>query len=91
MNVLHLVRVDIHNKLVLPAQAGIQRLKSLDPGQQHAGMTIKWDSSDSGPFIHFPSGTFIESVLVRRPGRPFVRIPVHDFPINGVRFIFPWL
>ena len=32
---------------VLPAQAGIQRLKSLDHGQQHAGMTIKWDSSGS--------------------------------------------
>ena len=31
--------------LVLPAAAGIQRLKSLDPGQKHAGMTIKWDSS----------------------------------------------
>ena len=30
MNVLHLVRADIHHKLVLPAQAGIQRLKSLD-------------------------------------------------------------
>ena len=51
MNVLHLVRADIHHKLVLPAQAGIQRLKSLDTGQQHAGMTIKWDSSGSVPFL----------------------------------------
>ena len=25
---------------VMPAEAGIQRLKSLDPGQNHAGMTI---------------------------------------------------
>ena len=37
--------------LVLPAAAGIQRLKSLDPGQKHAGMTIKWDSSGSDPFF----------------------------------------
>jgi hypothetical protein len=29
--------------LVLPAEAGIQRLKSLDFGQIHAGMTIVWD------------------------------------------------
>jgi hypothetical protein len=50
MNVLHLVRADIHHKLVLPAQAGIQRLKSLDTGQQHAGMTIKRDSSGLEPF-----------------------------------------
>ena len=34
--------------LVLPAEAGTQRLKSLDPGQKHAGMTIKWDSSGVG-------------------------------------------
>jgi hypothetical protein len=27
---------------VVPAEAGIQRLKSLDPGQKHAGMTGKW-------------------------------------------------
>ena len=53
MNVLHLVCADIHNKLVLPAQAGIQRLKSLDPGQQHAGMTIKWDSNGSLPFSFY--------------------------------------
>jgi hypothetical protein len=33
--------------LVLPAEAGIQRLQSLDPGQRHAGMTMKWDSNDS--------------------------------------------
>ena len=32
---------------VMPAKAGIQRLKSLDPGQKHAGMTIKWESSDT--------------------------------------------
>jgi hypothetical protein len=25
--------------------AGIQRLKSLDPGYKHAGMTTKWDSN----------------------------------------------
>jgi len=35
---------DIYKMVVLPAEAGIQRLKSLDPGQKHAGMTIKWDS-----------------------------------------------
>jgi hypothetical protein len=39
--------------LVLPAEAGTQRLKSLDPGQKHAGMTIEWDSSavTANPFI----------------------------------------
>jgi hypothetical protein len=36
--------------IVLPAEAGIQRLKSLDPGQKHAGMTITWDSHGSDPF-----------------------------------------
>jgi hypothetical protein len=30
----------IRNKFVMPAAAGIQRLKSLDPGQIHAGMTM---------------------------------------------------
>ena len=29
----------------MPAEAGIQRLKTLDPGQNHAGMTCKWDSN----------------------------------------------
>jgi len=36
--------------LVVPAEAGIQCLKSLDPGQKHAGMTIKWDSSGADLF-----------------------------------------
>jgi len=40
----------IGRMLVMPAEAGIQCLKSLDPGQKHAGMTIKWDSSGSKPF-----------------------------------------
>jgi len=30
---------------VMPAQAGIQCLKSLDSSSKHAGMTRKWDSS----------------------------------------------
>ena len=51
--------------LVVPAEAGIQRLKSLDPGQKHAGMTIKWDSNGS-PIIQLstlkPAG---QSRLVR--------------------------
>jgi hypothetical protein len=29
----------------MPAEAGIQCLKSLDPSQKHAGMTRKWDSA----------------------------------------------
>ena len=33
----------------MPAEAGIQRLKSLDPGQKHAGMTITWGSGDTTP------------------------------------------
>jgi len=37
---------------VMPAEAGIQRLKSLDPGQKHAGMTIQWDSNGSDPLLH---------------------------------------
>ena len=37
-------------KYVVPAQAGIQRLKSLDPGPKLAGMTRKWDSSGNVPF-----------------------------------------
>ena len=40
-------RTVICRMVVLPAEAGIQRLKSLDPGQKHAGMTIKWDSNAS--------------------------------------------
>jgi hypothetical protein len=31
----------------MPAKAGIQRLKSLDSGQKHAGMTVVWDISGS--------------------------------------------
>ena len=31
---------------VMPAEAGIQSLRSLDPGQKHAGMTIVWDSNE---------------------------------------------
>ena len=34
------VCTDNHEMFVVPAEAGIQRLKSLDPGQIHAGMTI---------------------------------------------------
>ena len=30
---------------------GIQHLKSLDPGQKHAGMTLGWDCSDVIPRI----------------------------------------
>jgi len=30
----------VRNKLVLLAEAGSQRLKSLDPAQKHAGMTV---------------------------------------------------
>jgi len=44
----HNVLVRMH---VVPAEAGIQRLKSLDPGLKHAGMTNMWDNSDSEPFI----------------------------------------
>ena len=36
----------IIKRTVMPAQAGIQRLKSLDHGQKHAGMTHKSDSSE---------------------------------------------
>ena len=36
---------------VVPAEAGIQRLKSLSPGQKHAGMTIKWDIYGPTPVI----------------------------------------
>jgi hypothetical protein len=32
-------RTVIGKTQVVPAEAGIQRLKSLDPGQKHAGMT----------------------------------------------------
>ena len=40
---------------VVPAEAGIQRLESLDPGQKHAGMTIMWDSSVfAGYYYLFP-------------------------------------
>ena len=46
---MHGVRTDNHEMFVVPAEAGIQRLKSLDPGQKHAGMTIKWDSADYYP------------------------------------------
>ena len=38
---------------VVPAEAGIQRLKSLDPGLKHAGMTNKWDSNAVDPFAFF--------------------------------------
>jgi len=34
------------------SNAGIQRLKSLQPGQKHAGLTIKSDSSGSVPFLN---------------------------------------
>ena len=44
-------RTVIYRMVVVPAEAGIQRLKSLDPGQKHAGMTIKWDSSGPNPMI----------------------------------------
>ena len=47
---MHRVGTDNHEMFVVPAEAGIQRLKSLDPGQKHAGMTIKWDSTESGAF-----------------------------------------
>ena len=50
-------RIVIRRMLVVPAEAGIQRLKSLDPGQKHAGMTIKWDSNGIYPFnvcVRFP-------------------------------------
>jgi len=35
-----LSRTAVRNKLVMPAEAGIQRLKSLDSGYKHAGMTV---------------------------------------------------
>jgi hypothetical protein len=34
------MRAEIRNMLVVPAEAGIQHLKSLDSGQKHAGMTL---------------------------------------------------
>jgi len=33
-------RTVVRKIYVMPAEAGIQRLKSLDPGQNRAGMTI---------------------------------------------------
>jgi len=39
---MHGRRAVIGRMLVVPAEAGIQRLKSLDPGQKHAGMTSMW-------------------------------------------------
>jgi len=42
----------IGRMLVVPAEAGIQCLKSLDPGQKNAGMTIKWDSSGVEAFYY---------------------------------------
>jgi hypothetical protein len=30
----------VRKNQVMPAQAGIQRLQPLDPGQKHAGMTV---------------------------------------------------
>jgi hypothetical protein len=33
-------RTAVRNKFVVPAEAGIQRLKSLDSSQKHAGMTV---------------------------------------------------
>ena len=52
---MHGVRTDNHEMFVVPAEAGIQRLKSLDPGQQHAGMAIKWDSTDYYPKLNLDS------------------------------------
>ena len=48
---MHGVGTDNHEMFVVPAEAGIQRLKSLDPGQKHAGMTIKWDSTEPAPLL----------------------------------------
>ncbi|MGB5278833.1 MAG: hypothetical protein WBP02_16900 [Gammaproteobacteria bacterium] len=36
------LRTVIGSMLAVSAEAGIDRLKSLDPGQKHAGMTKKW-------------------------------------------------
>jgi hypothetical protein len=41
----------IGKMLVAPAEAGIQRLESLEPGQKHAGMTNMWDSNGLHPII----------------------------------------
>ena len=41
----------IGKMLVVPAEADIQRLKSLDPGQKHARMTTMWDSNGLNPII----------------------------------------
>ena len=38
---------------VVPAEAGIERLKSLDHGLKHAGMTTKLDGSGFDPFNLF--------------------------------------
>jgi hypothetical protein len=46
VNILQSARVEVHKMFVMPAEAGIQRLKSLDPGLKPAEMTIKWDSND---------------------------------------------
>ena len=43
------MRVGIHIMFVLPAEAGIQRLKSMDPGHKQARMTIMWDSRGNVP------------------------------------------
>ena len=52
MNVLLRTSALIDNILVLPAEAGIQRLKSLDSGQKHAGMTLARDISGSRQIYH---------------------------------------
>ena len=67
--------VDGHILLVMPAAAGIQRLKSLDPGQKHAGMTTIRDNNASRS--HFTSGNEKYELVMMTLGS--MRVTVFDF------------
>jgi hypothetical protein len=49
----HVMPAQERHPRMLLSGTGIQCLKSLDPGQKHAGMTIKRDGSGSAPFNPF--------------------------------------
>ena len=40
--------------------AGIQWLKTLDPGQNHAGMTLKWESNGLSAYVSILGGEHSE-------------------------------
>ena len=79
-------RTDNREMFVVPAEAGIQRLKSLGPGQIHAGITIKWDSTDSEPFNYKLLQDVLQCHIKRHVNRDTSRFFRNHYRQGGSEF-----